>query len=111
MALLEDGQSNEAAATFDRLLQVAPRSPEGYYGRARVFAARGDGDKAGAALKAAAALVEPDARARLAEQGIKGEAAVRAATERSLAAMRSDPAFARWSNTASWPMLSDAGAR
>ena len=26
-------------------------------------------------------------------------------------AMRNDPAFARWSNTAAWPMLSEAGPR
>jgi tetratricopeptide (TPR) repeat protein len=111
LALLGDGQIDEAAATFDRLLKVAPKSPEGYYGRARVFAARDDGAHAAEALKTAAALVEPDARARLAEQGIKEESAIRDAIRRSLAAMRNDPAFARWSNTAAWPMLSDAGPR
>src|SRR5205823_6270460 len=43
LSLLEDGQVPEAGATFDRLLTVAPKSPEGYYGRARYFAARGEG--------------------------------------------------------------------
>ncbi|HYY52836.1 MAG TPA: tetratricopeptide repeat protein [Myxococcales bacterium] len=100
LALLEDGQVPEAGATFDRLLSVAPASPQGYYGRARVFAARGEGTPAAQALSEAAKRVEPDARARLAEQGLKGgalDAAVREATDRSLAQMQDDPAFSRWS--------------
>ena len=101
LALLEDGQVPEAAATFDRLLSVAPRSPEGYYGRARVFAARGEGAFAAEALAAAARLLEPDARARLEETGLKGEAldkAARDAAARSRAQMQQDPAFSRWAN-------------
>src|SRR6267143_7158278 len=88
LALLEDGQVPEAMATFDRLLRVSPQSPQGYYGRARVLAAQGDGKRAGEALSEAVRRVEPDARERLAEQGLKGEAlerAVREATDRSTA--------------------------
>lgn len=116
LALLADGQVPQAAATFDRLLQVAPKSPEGYYGRARVFAARGEGAFAAEALAAAGKLVQSDARARLEEQGLKGEAldkAAHEAAERSLAAMQQDPAFARWAHDpgfrrgAEWP-LADA---
>ena len=100
LALLEDGQVPEATATFDRLVRVSPASPQGYYGRARVFAANGDGAHAAEALSEAARRVESDAREHLAEQGLKGEAldrAVREATDRSLAQMQQDPAFARWS--------------
>ena len=99
LALLEDGQIPEAGATFDRLLSVAPGSPQGYHGRARVFAARGDAASAAQALSEAAKRVEPDARTRLAEQGLKGaalDAAVQEATDRSLAQMQDDPAFSRW---------------
>ena len=100
LALLEDGQVAEAAATFDRLVQVSPASPQGHYGRARVFAARGEGALAALALAEAASRVAPDAHARLAEQGLKGEAldkAAREATDRSLAQMQDDAAFSRWS--------------
>jgi superkiller protein 3 len=100
LALLEDGQVPEAGATFDRLLSVAPESPQGFYGRARVFAARGEGAQAAGALAEAVKRVGADARARLAEQGLKGDAlekAARDATERSLLQMQGDPAFARWS--------------
>jgi tetratricopeptide (TPR) repeat protein len=98
-ALLEDGQLAEASSTFDRLVRVAPGSPEGYYGRARVFAARGEGASAADALAEAARRVGPDARVRLAEQGVHGEAlekAAREAAERSIAQMQQDPAFSRW---------------
>ena len=101
LALLEDGQLPEASATFDRLLSVAPASPQGFYGRARVFAARGEGASAAEALGEASRLVEPDARLRLAEQGLGGAAlddAVRKATDRSLAQMQADQAFSRWAN-------------
>ena len=113
LALLEDGQVKEAGDTFDRLLSVAPQSPEGYYGRARYFAARGEGAFAAEALAAAAKHVEPDARARLEEQGLKGEAldkAAKSAAERSLQSMQQDPAFARWAKDpgfrrgADWPI-------
>ncbi len=103
LALLDDGQVPQAGATFDRLLEIAPQSPEGYYGRARYFAARGEGAFAAEALAAAAKRVQADARARLEEQGLKGEAldqAARAATSRSLSSMQQDPAFARWAHDA-----------
>lgn len=99
LALLDDGQVPEAGRTFDRILDVAPKSPEGYYGRARYFAARGEGAFAAEALAAARKLVEPDARERLAETGLKGDAldkAARDAAAHSLAQMQADPAFARW---------------
>src|SRR5438128_9002251 len=99
LALLEDGQIPEAGATFDRLLSVAPASPQGFYGRARVFAARGEGAFAAEALGEASRLVEPDTRIRLAEQGLRGAAldnAVRETTDRSLAQMQGDAAFSRW---------------
>jgi superkiller protein 3 len=113
---LDDGQLPQAGATFDRLLKVSSSSPEGYYGRARYFAARGEGALAAEALAKAAKLVESDARARLEEQGLKGEAldkAAHAAAGRSLASMQQDPAFARWARDpgfrrgATWP-ISDA---
>jgi len=100
LALLDDGQVPESAATFDRLIRVAPASPQGYFGRARTFAARGERGPAAEALAEAARRVEPDARSRLAEQGLKGaalEKAVRDATDRSISQMQGDPAFARWS--------------
>jgi len=81
-------------------ISVAPASPQGYYGKARVHAARGEGGPTAAALAEAARRVEADARSRLAEQGFKGEAldkAVREATDRSLSQMEGDPAFSRWS--------------
>ena len=99
LALLDDGQVPEAAATFDRILAGAPDSPEGYYGRARVFAARREGAFAAEALGEAKKRVAADARARLREQGLQGpllEAQVAAATERSLAQLKGEPAFAPW---------------
>jgi tetratricopeptide (TPR) repeat protein len=116
MMLLAKGRPDEAGPVFDRLLQNAPQSPEGYYGRARVFAARGESASAAEALAAAAKQIEPDARARLQEQGYRGEAlenAVHEAKSRSLVSMQKDPAFARWAQDpgfrrgADWP-LADA---
>jgi len=116
MMLLAKNRPDEAGPVFDRLLQNVPQSPEGYYGRARVFAARGEGASAAEALAAAAKQVEPDARSRLQEQGYRGEAletAVRDARDRSLASIQKDPAFARWAQDpgfrrgADWP-LADA---
>lgn len=112
VALLDDGQVPQAGATFDRLLHLAPKSPEGYYGRALYFAARGEGAFAAEALSAAGKLLESDARARLEEQGFKGAALDKAAREaagKSLASMQQDPAFARWAHDdgfrrgADWP--------
>lgn len=113
MMLLAKDRAPEAGAVFDRLLQYSPQSPEGHYGQARVFAARGDEANAAEALAAAAKQVEPDARARLVEQGYRGDAletAVREARDRSLVAMQKDPAFARWAQDpgfrrgAAWPV-------
>jgi len=97
-ALLESGDLAAAERTFDRLIAVAPSSPEGHFGRARLLAARGERANAAQALAAAEKLVEPDARTRLAEQGLKGDAleqASREAVQRSLAQMQRDPAFAK----------------
>jgi tetratricopeptide (TPR) repeat protein len=105
LALLSDGQVAEGERTFDRIVQVAPSAPEGYHGRARVLAQRGDADGAAHALARAAALVHEDARARLAEQGLKGETLDRAATEatqRSVAQMRSESAFAKYADDAAF---------
>jgi tetratricopeptide (TPR) repeat protein len=105
LALLSDGQVVEAERTFDRIVQVAPGAPEGFHGRARVLAQRGDADGAARALARAAALVAHDARARLAEQGLKGEALDRAAADaarRSVAQMRAEAAFARYADDASF---------
>ena len=82
-ALLDKGDLPAAERTFDRLIAVAPRAPEGYYGRARLLRARGQ--DASAALGQAEKLVESDARERLSEQGLRGEAldaAVREAADR-----------------------------
>jgi tetratricopeptide (TPR) repeat protein len=116
MMLLAKTRPDEAGVVFDRLLTYAPQSPEGHYGRARVFAAKGDGHAAAEELAASARQVEPDARARLQEQGYRGDAletAVRTARDRSLSSMQKDPAFARWAQDpgfrrgADWP-LADA---
>src|SRR6266446_1167264 len=80
-ALLQDGQLDEAGRTFDRLVQVAPDAPEGWYGRARWFARRGDGAGAAQALASANQRVEAAARRGLGEQGLKGEALDRAVAE------------------------------
>src|SRR5207253_7691743 len=73
LALLEDGQVAEAARTFDRLVELAPGSPTGHHGRARVAAAQGHAAAAGEALAEAQKRVANDVRASLAEQGLKGE--------------------------------------
>lgn len=115
LALLEDGQVPEAGITFDRILKLSPDSPEGYYGRARVFAQRGEGAFAAEALAEAIKRVEKDARSRLAEQGLQGdalEAKVRETTQRSLSQLQGEPAFSRWANepgfrrTVGWPAAS-----
>ena len=96
-ALLADGQVDEAGRTFDRLVAVAPDAPEGWYGRARWAARKGDGAGAAAALAAANQRVESETRRRLSEQGMKGEALDRAAADaarRSREQMQAEPAFA-----------------
>jgi tetratricopeptide (TPR) repeat protein len=112
MALLDKGDLDGAGRTFDRLVQVAPSAPGGHFGRARSFALRGEGGKAAEELGTASRLVAGDARARLAEQGLKGEALEKEAGEaarRSLEQMRGDPAFAklatdpRFRREAGWP--------
>lgn len=105
LALLADGQQEEAQRTFDRLVKVAPDSPEGYHGRARGAAARGDAAGAARALREAGERVAKDARTQLAEQGLTGDALERAAAEttrRSLAQMRSETAFAAFASDASF---------
>lgn len=96
-ALMADGQIEEAGRTFDRLVAVAPDAPEGWYGRARWSARKGDGAGAAAALAAANQRVEAEARRRLAEQGLKGDALDRGAAEatrRSREQMEAEPVFA-----------------
>src|SRR5437868_4858591 len=88
------GRKAEALSSYREAAAIDPGSVT-----ARVFAARGEGVLAGEALGEASRLVEPDARIRLAEQGLRGAAldnGVREATDRSLAQMQSDPAFLRW---------------
>jgi tetratricopeptide (TPR) repeat protein len=97
LALLADGQGEPAQRTFDRLVQVAPESPEGYHGRARQAALAGDRTAAARDLREVFLRVSKDARAQLAEQGLTGEAldhAAADATDRSLAQIRSERAFA-----------------
>src|SRR5437764_3691772 len=77
-ALLQDGQVEEAGRTFDRLVEVAPDAPEGWFGRALWFARRGDRARAAEALAAANTRLEGTARARFAERGMKGDALDRA---------------------------------
>ena len=113
-ALLQDGQVDEAGRTFDRLVQVAPESPEGWFGRARWLARRGDSAGAARALSAANERVEPDARRRLSEQGLKGEALESAAAEaarNSRAQMESDAAFTAFARDASFRKAAGFAAR
>lgn len=101
LALLEVGQVPEAGTTFDRILKLAPESPEGFYGRARYFAARNEGAFAAEALAEAQKRIEADARARLSEQGFKGkdlEEGVARTTRRSLEELQREPAFAKWAH-------------
>jgi tetratricopeptide (TPR) repeat protein len=105
LLLLDDGQQAEAEATFDRLVQRAPDSPAGWYGKARAAAHRGDAAAAGQALREAAARALPDARHALLEQGVPPEKAEAAAGEqagRALAALKADPAFASLSQDPSF---------
>ena len=113
-ALLRDGQVDEAGRTFDRLVQVAPEAPEGWFGRARWLARRGDAAGAARALAAANERVEKDARKRLAEQGLKGEALDHAASDaarNSRAQMESDAAFAAFAQDASFRKAAGLTAR
>ncbi|HYZ90013.1 MAG TPA: tetratricopeptide repeat protein [Myxococcales bacterium] len=113
-ALLADGQVDEAGRTFDRLVEVAPESPEGWFGRARWLARRGDRTGAAKALAAANERVESDARRRLAEQGLKGEAletATAEAARNSRTQMESDPAFAAFAQDASFRKAAGFAAR
>jgi tetratricopeptide (TPR) repeat protein len=113
-ALLSDGQLDEAGRTFDRLVEVAPESPEGWFGRARWLARRGDAPGAAKALAAANDRVEADARRRLSEQGLKGEALERATVEaarNSRTQMESDAAFAAFAQDASFRKAAGFAAR
>jgi tetratricopeptide (TPR) repeat protein len=111
LALLLDGQAAEAGRTFDRLIQLAPDAPEGYHGRARLGAARGDAQGAAKALLEAAQRIPKNAKMRLAEQGLAGDALDRAAADasrRSLQEMQAEPAFSAFASdpgfrkTAGW---------
>lgn len=98
LALLDDGQLPEAGRTFDRIVQIDPASPTGWYGRARLAARSGDAGAAATALAEAKRRVPDDARRALVEQGLKGEALDTRAAEaarRSLAELDRDPAFPR----------------
>jgi tetratricopeptide (TPR) repeat protein len=100
LALLEDGQIDPAERTFDRVVKLAPDSPTGWYGRARIAAARGDGRAAGAALAEAEKRILPDARANLHEQGVPDAALEARAQEEARTTrtrLREEPAFARLS--------------
>lgn len=99
LALLEDGQIDEAERTFERAVKVAPDSPTGWYGRARVAAARGDGRAAGTALAESEKRILPDARKSLHEQGVPDaalEARSQGEAQTARARLRQEPAFARF---------------
>ena len=113
-ALLQDGQIEEAGRTFDRLVEVAPEAPEGWFGRARWLARRGDAAGVASALAAANERVDADAKRRLAEQGLQGDALERAAVEaarKSRAQMESDPAFAAFAADAEFRRAAGFAAR
>ena len=97
LALLDDGQQLEAAATVERLIGLAPGSPAGWYAKARLLARKGDAAGAGAAVRQAHDRALPDARAALAEQGVAPEQLELRAEDqagRAAVALRDDPAFA-----------------
>src|SRR5205085_10139587 len=113
-ALLQDGQVEEAGRTFDRLVQVAPEAPQGWFGRARWLAKRGDPAGAARALSAANGRIDADARRRLAEQGLKGDALERAvadAARNSRTQMQSDPAFAAYAGDPAFRTAAGFAAR
>ena len=96
-ALLQDGQVEEAGRTFDRLVEVAPDAPEGWFGRGIWYARRGERARAAEALAAANTRLEATARARFAERGMKGDALDRATAKaigHTREQMEADPAFA-----------------
>lgn len=99
LALLDDGQVDEADRTFDRLLKIDPESAAGWYGRARVRAARGDEAATAAALASARERILPAARRSLRDQGVP-EAALEARAQEQARAARdrigADAAFARF---------------
>lgn len=101
LALLDDGQLDEAERTFDRLLEIAQASPSGWYGRARVRALRGDKAGAAAALAETRARLLPAARESLREQGVPADALESRAREQERLALQrlgADAAFARFSS-------------
>ena len=105
LALLDDGQVPEAGRTFDRIVQRAPASPTGWFGRAKLAAHEGQAAAAGSALAEARKRVADDARRGLAEQGLAGEGLDQRAAEaakRSLESMERDPAFARFAADAAF---------
>jgi len=89
----------EASATFDRLLSVA-RLPRRASTAVLASSRRERSAFAAEALGEASRLVEPDARLRLAEQGLRGAALDDAVLKATIVA-RADagrPAFSRWAN-------------
>jgi tetratricopeptide (TPR) repeat protein len=97
LALLEDGQVDEAERTFDRAVGLAPEAPAGWYGRARVQARRGDKAGAASALAEAQKHILPEARRSLREQGVPAASLEDRAQEQARAAratLGAEPAFA-----------------
>ena len=99
IALLEDGQIDEAERTFDRIVKLAPDAPSGWYGRARVSAQRGDAAATARDLNEAQKRILPDARRSLRDQGVPAaalEARAVAAADAARARLLAEPAFARY---------------
>src|SRR6266852_4047345 len=89
-ALLEDGQLEEAGRTFDRLVEVAPDAPEGWFGRALWSARRGDRGRAAEGLAAANQRVEAAGR-----RGSRRELLTRCVDHRPQSPTRALPAKPR----------------
>jgi superkiller protein 3 len=105
LALLDDGQVDEAERTFDRVVTLAPDAPTGWYGRARVLARKGDGAAAGAALAEALRRILPEAQRSLREQGVPAAQLDQRAEQQAQAAraqLESEPAFAAFANDAAF---------
>lgn len=105
IALLADAQQEAAERTFNRLVDLHPESPAGWYGRARVKLAQGDRAAALAAARESASRVPEDARrAVLADLGTRElpdadlAARVKALADKSLAELAKDPSLAMLSS-------------
>ncbi len=109
LALLADGQLEPAERTFDRILELQPSSPSGWYGRARLKLAQGDRSGAATAAIESARRIAADAvqtiEVQEAGRAVRSEdleAKAKALTARSidrlahdagLALIQSDPGF------------------